>query len=336
MMLILFVLSILLAAFSGGSEIAFSAASRIRAYSRLREGRRWARLTLGFIENPRRFLTTTLVGTNVGTVTASVITARFADSTGIVWMEPVLVAALAMFVLVFAEMVPKQLMLVSREEVVSRLSLPLTLLRVLLYPVIIIADSLSALIVGRRVTSRAFESKSEILGLLSESPSDAGTVAERILRMNDIKVGDVMRLPGELPSVTMGEGTGSVMEKMISGGSPFVLVKENDMRSIRGYADGNTLSGSRGRLDGGNIAGLPYFERDQDLISVTASLRRSAAPAGMVLGRTGQPVGIAILDDIIDGLLGKTGTASSARVSSDRQIEWRDDEAVIGSLRMDR
>ena len=70
-------------------------------------------------------------------------------------------------------------------------------------------------------------------------------------------------------------------------------------------------------------------KENYDLISVTAKLRKSAAPAGMVLGRTGQPAGIAILDDIIDSLLGKTGTASTAKVLPGRQIEWCDGKAAV-------
>ncbi len=336
MMVVLLIISIMLAAFSSGAETAFSAASRIRAYSRLREGRKWARLTLAFIENPRRYLTTTLVGTNVGMVLASAITSRFADGTGVVWLEPVLIVTLSLFVLIFAEMIPKQLMLISRESVVSKISPTLMVLRIVIYPVIIIADTVSSLIVGRKVNSRVFESKSEILGLLTDSSSDAGTIAERILRMNDVKIGNIMRSIGELPMISIGSTTRAVMEKLIQTGDPFVLVTERDGRSIRGYADGNSIAGSGRILDGAGVEGIPYFDEDEDLISVTASLRRSSAPVGIVLGRTGQPVGIAILDDIIDSLLGKTGTAPSARVSSDRRIEWSDDEAVIRSVRLDR
>lgn len=336
MMVVLFLLSILLATFSSGAETAFSAASRIRAYSRLREGRKWARLTLGFIENPRRFLTTTLVGTNVGMVLASAITSRYAEGTGLSWLEPVLIVVLSFFVLIFAEMIPKQLMLVSREAVVSRLSLPLFVMRIILFPVIAVADVISSIIVGRRADSRVFESKSEILGLLTDSTSDAGTIAERILRMNDVKIGNVMRNMGELPVINIGDTTRAVMERLIYTGYPFVLVTERDGRTIRGYADGNSIAGSGSILDGSGVEGIPYFDKGEDLISVTANLRRSSAPVGIVMGSTGQPVGIAILDDIIDSLLGKTGTASAARVSSDRQIEWSGDEAVIRSLRMDR
>jgi len=329
MMPLLFVLAVILATFSSGAETAFSAASRIRALSRLREGRKWARLTLSFIENPRRYLTTTLVGTNIGIVLASIITSRFAESTDIPWLEPVLIVLLSFFMLIFAEMIPKHLMLVSREAVVSNLSLPLLLLRIVLFPVILIADSLSSLIVGRRVDSRLFESKSEILGLLADSSSDTGPIAERILRMNDIRIGNVMRKLKGIPATRIGETRNSILEKLIDSGYPFVLVYENDCETIRGYADGNSIVKSGGILDGNGVEGIPSCEEGDDLISVTAMLRKSAAPAGIVLGRTGQPVGIAILDDIIDSLLGKAGTASTVKASPDRKIEWCDGKAVI-------
>lgn len=336
MMLFLFIFSIFLSALSSGSETAFSAASRIRAYSRLREGRKWARLTLGFIENPRRYLTTTLVGTNMGNVLASSIASQYSAGTGAAWFEPVSIALLSLFMLLFAEMIPKHMMLISRERVVSRLSLPLLFLRVLLYPVIIVADTVASLIVGTKVDSRVFESKSEILALLTDSPSDAGTIAERILRMNDIRVVDVMRNLMEPPTVRIGEDTGTAMEKLLDMDYPFVMVTERDGRTIRGYADGGSLMGSGRILDGSGIEGIPYFQHDEDLITVTAGLRRSASPVGIVMGRRGQPAGIAVLDDIIDSLLGKTGTASPAGVSSDKQIEWSDGEAAIRNVRMDR
>ncbi len=330
MMPLLFLLAVVLSTFSSGTETAFSAASRIRALSRLREGRKWARLSLSFIENPRRYLTTTLVGTNIGMVLTSMITARFAESTGIPWLEPVLIAVLSFFMLIFAEMIPKHLMLVSRETVISNLSLPLLLLRVVLFPVILIADFVSSLIVGRRADSRVFESKSEILGLLTDSSSDTGPVAERILRMNDVRIGNVMRKLREIPVTRIGETRNSVLEKLIDSGYPFVLVCERDGETVRGYADGNSIVKSGSILDGNGIEGLPYFEEGEDLISVTAKLRKSVAPAGIVLGKTGQPEGIAILDDIIDSLLGKTGSASTVKVTSDRQIVWRDGRAVLG------
>ena len=328
-MIFLFLFAFLLSVFSSGAETAFSAASRIRAYSRLREGKKWAGLSLNFIENPRRYLTTTLVGTNLGNILAAGITTHFAQGTGVSWLEPVMVILLSFFMLIFAEMIPKHLMLVSREALVSRLSLPLLLQRYILYPVIIIADTLSSLIVGRRADSRVFESKSEILGLLSDSSSDAGDIAERILKMNDIRVGNVMRNMERLPAVKVGSATGTVLEKLIGSGYPFVTVLEKDWSTVRGYADSNSLAGCGKKLTEDEVEGFPYFDKNEDLISVTAKLRKSVSPAGIVLGDTGQPVGIAILDDIIDSLLGESGRASAEEPVSGRRIQWKDGRAVI-------
>ncbi len=326
-MIILFLTALALTAFCSGSETAFSAASRIRAYSRLREGRKWAGLTLDFIEHPRKYLTTTLVGTNVGMVLASMITSRITGNTGISWLEPLSVTILVFFILIFTEMIPKQLMLISKERVVSRISFPLILLRIILFPVVLIADFLSTLIVGRRIDSHLFESKSEILGLLTESSSEAGPIAERVLRMNDIMIGNVMRTLSGVPYTCTGTSRRDILEKLIDTGYPFVLVREKDGETIRGYADRASITGSGKTLDDSGIKGLPYFELSDDLISVITGLGRAAAPAGIVLGNTGQPVGIAILDDIVDSLLGKE-VHSTLETGIARRIEWIDGKAV--------
>lgn len=327
LIIILFLLALALNTFCSGSETAFSAASRIRAYSRLREGRKWAALTLSFIENPRKHLTVTLVGTNIGMVLASSITSRVTGDTGISWLEPVSVTVLVFFILIFTEMIPKQLMLISKERIVSRLSLPLLLLRIILFPVILIADFLSTLIVGRRIDSRLFESKSEILGLLTDSSSEAGPIAERVLRMNDIMIGNVMRTLRGVPYTFTGTPRRDILEKLIDAGYPFILVREKDGETIRGYADMSSITGSGKTLADSSIKGLPYFELKDDLISVITGLGKAAAPAGIVLGKTGQPVGIAILDDIVDSLLGKE-IRSSLETGITRRIEWIDGRAV--------
>lgn len=327
LMIILFLVALALTTFCSGSETAFSAASRIRAYSRLRGGKKWAGLTLSFIEHPRKYLITTLVGTNMGMVLASAITSRVTGNTGISWLEPLSITVLVFFILIFTEMIPKQMMLISKERVVFRLSFPLLILRIILFPVVLIADFLSTLIVGRRIDSRLFESKSEILGLLTESSSEAGPIAERVLRMNETLIGNVMRTLRGVPYTCTGTSRRDILEKLIDTGYPFVLVREKDGATIRGYADRASITGSGKTLDDAGIKGLPYFELSDDLISVITGLGKAAAPAGIVLGNTGQPVGIAILDDIVDSLLGKE-VRSTSETGISRRIEWIDGKAV--------
>lgn len=326
---LLFLLALALTAFSSGTETAFSTASRIRAYSRLREGGRRASLTVGFLERPSRFLTTTLIGTNVGMVLASALTEDFARGTGSAWLSPVLITVLAFFILVFTEMFPKHLLLLSRDRVVDGLSVPLMVLRVLLLPVIILTESVCSLIVGRKSTPRLFESKSEILGLLSGTSEEAGRLAERALRLDTETADSIMRPLDRFPSTTAGAPRKSILSKSMESEFPFLLVRDRDGGTLRGFVDNRTAAGSAETLADEAIHGFPYFDGSSDLMTVVSDLSRTGAPAGLVIGSDGQPAGIVILDDIVDLLLGKSGGEGVKPSLPEHSVAWPEGKAVL-------
>jgi CBS domain containing-hemolysin-like protein len=327
--LLLFLAALSLTAFSSGTETAFSTASRIRAYSRLREGKRWAGLTLEFLEHPSRFLTTTLIGTNVGMVLSSALTESFAHRVLVPWLAPVLVAALALFILVFTEMLPKHLLLLSRERVVSTLALPLMILRVLFLPVIVVTESICFLIVGRKRSPGLFESKAEILALLSGSSVEAGRLAERALKLDSESAGDAMRSLEGFPSTRAGATRRSILSRSIESEFPFLLVRDKDGKTVRGFVDTSTAAGSAEVLEDASIKGFPYFDESADLMSVISGLSRTGAPAGMVIGSDGQPAGMVILDDIVDLLLGDPGGEASFSREPEHFLAWPDGRATV-------
>ncbi len=319
--------ALLLSAFSSGSETAFSAASRIRAYSRVREGRKWARLALGFVDDPTRFLNTTLVSNNVGNVLASVIASRVAAAAGPGWLEPASVAALSLLLLVFCEMLPKHYMLLHGERLVTRLSVPLAVLRVLLYPLILVADAVSSLITGGRRVSRLFESKSEIMGLLSGSSTLRGRLAGRVLGMDAMRAGSIMRDLDDVPTVSEGCPTDSALARSLESGSSYLLVTERDGRTVRGIVKVAAVAGRSEVIDSRFIEGLPSVRAEDDLMSVIAGLRRTRAPAGIVLGSTGQPEGLLTLDDIADSLI--DGGPSPSQPGEAGRIRWTGEGAEL-------
>ena len=329
MQALLLVVALVLTAFCSGTETAFVTASHIRAYSRRREGRKHAGLTLWFIQHPRKLLATVLVGTNVGMVMASGVTSRLASDTGIPWLEPVLVTFLSLFILVFAEMIPKHLLLLARERMVHRLAAPLLVLRVILYPLIILSELLSMLIVGRRKDPRIFENRAEILGLLSSTSGEAGRLAERALTLGSQCAGDIMRPLQTIPYTRTGSPKMRILRKSLGSDLPFLLVREKAGDGIRGYVDTSTIAGSGDILAGESIQGFPYFDEGADLMSVISGLSAVSAPAGMVMGIDGQPSGIVILDDIVDLLLGKSGPAVEGDTVGLPMLVWDGDRANV-------
>jgi len=325
---LLLLAALVLSFFASGTETAFSTASRIRAYSRLREGRRGAALTLSLLEHPSRFLTTILVANNVANVSAAALTTDFAQRTA-PWLAPILVGFITLFILIFTEILPKQLLLISRERVVGYLALPLMILRIILLPIIFLTESICHLLLGRKRSPDLFESKAEILALLSGSSEEVGRLAERALMLGSETAADAMRLLEGFPSTRAGATRRSILSRSIDSEFPFLLVRDKDGRTVRGFVDTSTAAGSADILEDESIMGLPYFDESDDLMSVISGLSMTGAPAGMVIGSDGQPAGIVILDDIVDLLLGKSGGEAAPTVEPEHHLTWPDGRAAV-------
>jgi len=325
--LILFIIALLLTAFSSGTETAFSAASRLKAYTRMRRRERGSRLTLKYLEQPSLFLITTLVGTNVGMVLSSSIVAHWASESGIAWVEPVAVTALAFFVLIFAELIPKQYMHLTADRNVNRLALPLRFLRIILYPIIIIAGLFTHIIAGGRQKLELLTGRKEIYGLISTIQGDFGKLAGRILDLNATEVNKIALSLNSMSGVRMNISPEALFREAEKCNSPFIIVYENDGKRLRGYINKPDIIRAFGVLRDDVVEGFPYFDRNSVLMNVVSALWKADSPAGVVIGDRGQPVGIVILDDIIDFLLGEPEKLT--RVQKITDFYWKDGKAAI-------
>ncbi|MBN1434702.1 DUF21 domain-containing protein [Candidatus Fermentibacterales bacterium] len=318
--ILLVVASIALSAFCSGSETAFSAASRLRAYQRSREGSRGASLALRLLQNPEVFLSTTLVGTNIGVVVASSITATALTDPDRAWTEPVVVLGMAFLILILAEVLPKQTMLIAPDRSVDRLAPLVYFLRFAFFPFVLAAQRLVRLIVGIGSPPRIFESREEIRAFLLSAGGEEGETATRGLELGTATAWFHRRELSAFPSVHTGMPRASLLEECRRAGSGFLLVFESDGRTLRGYVRTVELARQTGmwRLET-LVDALPYFDRKQSLASVLYELRRAHAPAGVVLGSTGQPEGIITFSTAVDALLGpSTGVVEA----STRKIDW--------------
>ena len=107
----LFVIIILMCvlgnAFFAGIETGVISINRIRLRHHVEEGQRWAIILHGFLSRPEQLLGTTLVGTNLCMIVASILTASLGQSLLGAWGEVVFGLMLTVLVLVFAEYLPK-------------------------------------------------------------------------------------------------------------------------------------------------------------------------------------------------------------------------------------
>lgn len=321
------VFAVCLTAFCSGSETAFSAASRLKTFHRLRRHSGGANLTSRILNRPGLYLTTTLVGTNIGMVVVSSISARAGNNLKNELSELLLVVGTALFLLVFAEVIPKQLFLRNSDRIVDRLSPVLLRLRMVLFPFIAIADGISSLLVGDRAVPRLFESREEIRSFLVSSNAPGSDLIDRGLRFGMSTAWHLSKILSTFSSLRVNMTRKVILSELNRKRSAFYLVYESDGETLRGYVRLSEITRQKGPWHLSNLVeALPYFDRKTLLAEVLTDLHRLDAPVGTVLGPTGQAEGIVTFTDVLDELLGETDTIQLSR--KPLKIAWNR-EAVI-------
>ncbi len=94
---------IIASSFFSGIETGLLSADHLRIYSLKEANILSARAADFLIKKPERLLGTTLIGTNIAVVTASIVLNNYLRATGIIWLSWSGSLLLSMILLVFAE-----------------------------------------------------------------------------------------------------------------------------------------------------------------------------------------------------------------------------------------
>ncbi|MCK5786581.1 MAG: DUF21 domain-containing protein [Candidatus Sabulitectum sp.] len=296
---LLFLGACTLAAFCSGSETALSAAGRIQVAAR---GKRGAR-TLWFLEKPSRYLATTLVGTNVGVVLTSSISHRWGVELGGGW-EIVFAFGTALFLLLFAEIIPKQLALFRSNRLSVAAAPFLYFFRMIMYPLIAAASGISTVVAGSGSGERFFESRTEVKSLLLSSGGRKGRLASSVLTMADSSVSNYSIKLEDFPGVDSGVSRSRALEVLLGSGENLLLVWEEVGVTLVGAVKSSTLvrwngEGSITRIS----AGLPYVDGQTSPLKVLSELWRSATGAAVLLDNNRQPVNLITSEMILSHLV---------------------------------
>jgi len=193
---------LLLKAFFSGSEIAMVNSDKVKLRHQAKTGDRGAGLVLKLFRTPDVVLGTTLVGTNLATVTISTLGALiFIDHFGAAG-DLISVIILTPVLLIFGEVVPKSIFQQKADTISSRLIYGLRFFSYLFYPVIFVfsrvARFITRLVGGGAIPQNMFITREELRVMLdvSESSANPSTIdrkrIRRIIRFADTTVGEAM------------------------------------------------------------------------------------------------------------------------------------------------
>ncbi len=321
--LILILLGLLLiVAFSSGTEVAMLSVNRYRVRHRASLGQRPARLLERLLSQPDRWLGANLVILALASVAATTVVNTLARRTGNPIALPVMVIALAVFMIVFCELVPKIYAAVRAE--------PLALASAYIYRVLLwITGPINAVTnqiahgflrlfgVRRRSAASPTLSTEELRSVVSEAstlvPQRHRQMLLSILDLERVSVNDIMIPRQEIAAIDLESSWEDILEQLRTTPHSRLAVYEQELDNIVGILHMKRVAQelARGALTHKRLRELaaarePYFVPEgTPLTQQLAQFQRTRRRLAFVVDEYGDIVGLVTLEDILEEIVGE-------------------------------
>ncbi len=332
------VVCVLVEAFFSGSEIAMVSADRSQLRHRASGGDRGARLVEAFLAKPQALLATTLLGTNLATVTFSVTVALFlmgrAGSHSELWAIVMVTPA----TLLFGEVVPKTLFQQYANQIVTRIIFPLRFASILLRPIVLIMSWVASAMTRLLGTDqeRAFITRDELVVLIendsgaSEITEDERAMIANVFELSEATADEVMVPLSEVTAlpedVTLGEAALEVADKQHSRMPIYESRVDNIVGIVHVFdllAAGITAKRNPVRSIAKPATFVPESKPASELL---VELQRTGNQMAIVVDEYGGAVGIVTVEDILEEIVGEIEDEydeALPRIEQERPGVWR-------------
>jgi len=316
--LVVILIFLLLKGFFSGSELAMVNSDKIHLRHQARLGNQGAKLVLHLFRTPDVMLGTTLVGTNIATVTITTMgTLIFVHLFGDVG-DLVSVLVFTPFLLIFGEIVPKSIFQQKADIIVTKIIYGLRFFSYVFYPVIFVfsrvARFAARLFGGATSSQSGFITKDELRVLidLSETASDSAATSKqrirRIFRFADTTVGEVMTPLAEVIGFNETRDMEEAVRRVWHSGFNRLPVFRGNITNVTGVMTLSTwdllLPDIAQRPPSEFIKPALYLSPKQSLDHVLPLLRSRADHMAIVVDEFGSAIGILTMEDIFEEVIG--------------------------------
>jgi len=317
--LLLIVFFLILKGFFSGSEIAMVNSDKLKLKHQAKMGDRGSSLVLKLFRTPDVILGTTLVGTNIATVTISTLGALlFIDFFG-PRGDLISILVLTPILLIFGEVVPKSIFQQKADSIASRVIYALRFFSYLFYPVIFIfsrvARFATRLVGGGSVPQNMFITREELRVLLdlSESASNPSTIdrkrIRRIIRFADTTVGEAMIPLADVVGLNENRDMQEAIGVVMSHGYNRLPVYRGNLTNIHGMLTLSTWDLIDPELENKPvseyISSVLYLSPKQTIDQALPKLQAREDHMAVVVDEFGSAVGILTMEDVFEEVVGE-------------------------------
>ncbi len=310
------VLLLLLSSIFSASETAFSTAKEARLRTIAQDGNKRAAMAIKISENYDKALTAILIGNNiVNLAAASAATVMITKRLGAQYVAAS-TAVMTVLVIIFGEILPKNLAKEYPENFCLFIAYPLRALIIVFTPLIWLLVKLKNLIVrlcgGGNDQPTITEEELKLMideiedeGVLDESESD---LVKSAIEFSDISVSEILIPRVNLTAVEIDDDIEAIKDVFISSHFSRLPVYEKTIDSIVGIIHEKNffdmyLNGGR---DINKIIQKPlYIYGSMSISDIMQSMQRSKSHMAVVADQYGGTQGIVTMEDIIEELVGE-------------------------------
>lgn len=312
-------LCIVLEGFFAGSEIGFISCNRIRISNLADKGNKRAKIVMGFLEDPERFLSTTLVGVNISVVISSsvmtALVARYVEIPG----EEVLIATVVLLplVLIFGELLPKVVNQQHPNALALAFAYPLKIASIALFPFVCaatkISGAISKLFAGKGGGKNPYVTREEIKLLMVDAARRGVLDKEELDMTSEIfdfgrtSVRSVMVPLNKVISASDSSSTKDVLELVSKSGFSRIPIYSGRENNIVGTIEiSDLVSEDIEKKDLKDLILPPYkVDGGRNLEDILKDFQVNQENMAVVTDKAGRAIGIATIEDIVEEIFGE-------------------------------
>ena len=313
--ILIVVLCIVSEGFFSGSEIALVSADKLKVRKLSDEGRAAGKLLAAFLKEPEPILTTTLIGTNVSTVTGTTVTALLLKEYWQLEGGLYTVALVTPLILLFGELVPKSVYQRYSSELAPIVIHPLTFLSKLFSPLVwVVRGAMKGLLraLGVDEGDTLSVSRDELRLLLDRSEhadveEDEREMIHRIFDFPEVTVREAMKPLIEVSAIEESETLEAALAMFVDTGYSRLPVFHERIDDIVGVLRASDLLGVNDLTVPlkALMRPVPYVPESSKVDQLLPRLQRQPPGMAIVVDEYGGAEGLVTVEDILEEIVGE-------------------------------
>ena len=321
-MYLLAIVTLLLAAFFSGVEIAFISSNKLQLELQKTSGKYTGKIISFFSKTPSDFLTTMLIGNNIFLVTFGLIISqiltpqitKITDITFFVLLFQTIIVTVV--ILITAEFLPKTVFKIYSSKILKIFALPIALFFIILRPITKVilkfTDIVFKIFFGKTLNvDEVFFSRTDLDDYLNElnyvKDVDNNRVEVEMLKnaldLSETKLRECMIPRTELVCMSINTTISELRKKFISTKLSKILIFKNNIDNIIGYVHSSELFRNPKNIRA-TLLPIPFVPESMSALELLSQFIENNKGIAIVVDEFGGTSGLVTIEDITEEIVG--------------------------------